>query len=76
MRAVDESGGDGVAGALRGAGRAADLVEGCVVRGGGGERGVLENLVGEGGRYSVEGGGGRGDGFGTGRGKGKSAKGG
>lgn len=43
MRAVDKGGGDGVAGALGGARGAADLVEGCVVRGGGGEgRFVLE----------------------------------
>lgn len=35
MRAVDEGGGDGVAGALGGARGAPDLVEGCLVGGGG-----------------------------------------
>ena len=45
MRAVDEGGGDAVAGPLGGAGLAEDLVEGCVRVGGGGEESVLMVVV-------------------------------
>lgn len=44
MRAVDEGGGDGVAGALGRARGASDLVEGCLV-GGGGREGVFVVVV-------------------------------